>query len=449
MGPITSFRDIPRILIRRIWVVTLILVIGLPAVVVYALSQPRVYESTAAVQIEAAQVVERLTSQTGTPFNTINPTSELELIEQQLMSRDTIQAIVDEFGLFAGLPTRGERVGRTRDAVEITALIDPEQAWRSDVHPSGLIITVRLDDADTAAAVANAFMERVLEEARERTSGRTERTLEFLVSEENRLTGEIEALEAEYSQFRQDNAEALPAAISTQRTQLARLEESRITIEEQLIELESDSDRLLAETLERQRALLNQRLTLVNETIADIEATIASAPEVERQISVYDRRLEQLQGELAVITERRAQAAMNQLLESRNQAERFEVLETAIPAEYPVSASRKKLALAGGVLVVMLALAAALALEILDGRLRSPRQLERELGVEPVIAIPNLRNQGQKRRGRLIWIAALTTAVLAIAGLVRGLFFAVADRAPRLSRQEALPSVVLRRTNGG
>ena len=51
MGPITSIWDIPRILIRRIWVVLLILVVGFPAVVLYALSQPRVYEATAVVQI--------------------------------------------------------------------------------------------------------------------------------------------------------------------------------------------------------------------------------------------------------------------------------------------------------------------------------------------------------------------------------------------------------------
>ena len=126
--------------------------------------------------------------------------------------------------------------------------------------------------------MANAFLDRVLAAGRERTSGRTARTLDFLVSEEERLTAEIEALEAELSQFRQDNSDALPDAIASQRTQLTRLEDSRITIEEQLIELESDSDRMLAETLERQRALLGQRLDLTDEAIAEIEATWPPRP---------------------------------------------------------------------------------------------------------------------------------------------------------------------------
>ena len=276
MGPITSIWDIPRILIRRIWVVLLILVVGFPAVVLYALSQPRVYEATAVVQIEAAQVVERLTIQTGggASGGTLNPNSELELIEQQLMSRDHVLSVIDEFGLFAEIPSITERVALMRRSVQIIELIDPEQAWRPDVQPSGLVITVRLADPDIAAAIANRFLDRVLAEAQERTSGRTARTLEFLESEEARLTTEIEEMEFAYAEFRQSNAGALPAAIATQRTQLSRLEESRIDIEEQIIELESESGRLLAEARLRQQELLNQRLQLVTEAIDEIETIL-------------------------------------------------------------------------------------------------------------------------------------------------------------------------------
>lgn len=448
MGPISSIWDIPRILLRRMWVITLILVVGIPGVLLYALSQPRVYEATAVVQIEAAQVVERLTSQTGggAASGTLNPNSELELIEQQLMSRDHVMSILDQFGLFEGIPSVTERVALLRRAVQIVELIDPEQAWRPDVQPSGLVITVRLSDPDIAAAIANTFLDRVLEEAQERTSGRTARTLEFLEVEEARLTGEIEEMEFAYSEFRQANSGALPAAIASQRTQLSRLEESRIDIEEQIIELESESGRLLAEARLRQQELLNQRLDLVTDAIAEIEAVLATAPEVERQTHVFERQLDQLQDELGVITERRAQAAMNQLLETRNQAERFEVLETAISPEYPVSTSRKKLAMAGGMLVVFLAVAAALALEILDGRLRSARQFERELGVQPVVVIPNLRSQRQVRRGRVVWIGVFTAMAVGIVGLARGWWRGISDRLPGQQARGQQLAVVMRRT---
>ena len=443
MGPITSLRDIPRILRRQWRVVALILLIGLPLALNYALSQPRVYEATAVIQIEAAQVVERLTNLSGGTTSTINPDSELDLIEQQLMSRDNVVTVLDQFDLWADNHSMTERVALLRQAVSIVKLIDPEQAWRPEVHPSGLVITVRLDDPQIAADVANVFLDRVLAEAVERTSGRTARTLEFLVSEETRLGTEVDALEHEYSLFQQENADSLPAAIATQRTQLAGLIEARIAIEEQIIELENAAGQLLEEARERQADLLNQRLNLVAAAIDDLQTAIAAAPEVQRQINAYEREITQLQGELEVITVGRAEAAMNQLLDSRNQAERFEVLETAIAPEFAVSASRRKIALAGGVLVALLALGTALAIEILDGRLRNPAQLERELGVTPVIAIPNLRSQRQVRGGRLMWIGGIVAAVVVIAGLARGLWRVIAQNMPAM--QTRLAEVRLRR----
>ena len=443
MGPITSLRDIPRILRRQWRVVALILLIGLPLALNYALSQPRVYEATAVIQIEAAQVVERLTNLSGGTTSTINPDSELDLIEQQLMSRDNVVTVLDQFDLWADNHSMTERVALLRQAVSIVNLIDPEQAWRPEVHPSGLVITVRLDDPQIAADVANVFLDRVLAEAVERTSGRTARTLEFLVSEETRLGTEVDALEHEYSLFQQENADSLPAAIATQRTQLAGLIEARIAIEEQIIELENAAGQLLEEARERQADLLNQRLNLVAAAIDDLQTAIAAAPEVQRQINAYEREITQLQGELEVITVGRAEAAMNQLLDSRNQAERFEVLETAIAPEFAVSASRRKIALAGGVLVALLALGTALAIEILDGRLRNPAQLERELGVTPVIAIPNLRSQRQVRGGRLMWIGGIVAAVVVIAGLARGLWRVIAQNMPAM--QTRLAEVRLRR----
>jgi len=409
----------------------------------YALSQPRVYEATAVIQIEAAQVVERLTNQSGGTTSTINPDSELDLIEQQLMSRDNIVTVLDRFDLWADDHSMTERVALLRQAVSIIKLIDPEQAWRPEVHPSGLVITVRLGDPDIAADVANEFLDRVLAEAVERTSGRTARTLEFLVSEETRLGTEIDALEYEYSRFQQENAGSLPAAIATQRTQRASLIEARIAIEQQIIELENATGQLLAEAQARQSDLLNQRLALVAAAIDELETAIAAAPEVQRQINAYEREITQLQGELEVITASRAEAAMNQLLDSRNQAERFEVLETAIAPEFAVSASRRKIALAGGVVVVLLALGTALAIEILDGRLRSPAQMERELGVTPVIAIPNLRSRRQVQRGRLMWIGGIVAVVVVIAGLVRGLWRVIAQNLPAM--QTRLAEVRLRR----
>ncbi len=428
MGPITSLSDIPRVLKRRIWIILLVLMIGMPLAYFHALNQPRVYEAVAVIQIEAPQVMQQVTSTTGATTGPLDTDNELDLIEQQLMSRDHIISVLESYDLFLGAGSITERVSLMRGAVEIVELIDAANAWRSDVHPSGLVIMVRLDDPVMAANVANMFLEQVLAEAQERTSGRTARTLEFLVAEETRLSDQIAELEFEFSAFQQENAGSLPAAIATQRTQLAGLQESRIEIEQQIVELQISSGQILAEALQRQSQLLTQRLDLVNGAIAEINVAVAAGPEIERQIGGYERQLTQLQDELGVITTRRAEAAMNQLLETRNQAERFEVLETAIPPEFSISASRRKIAFAGGFVVLFLALSAAVGLEMIDGRIRTPGQLEKELGVLPVIAIPNLQSNTMRRRGRLIWISGLVAAIVAGAVYLRHMSVALTER---------------------
>ncbi len=58
------------------------------------------------------------------------------------------------------------------------------------------------------------------------------------------------------------------------------------------------------------------------------------------------RALGQLEDELTVLTSQRTEAGMQRTLALQNQTERYEVLERAIPPEFPVSASRRKIAMA-------------------------------------------------------------------------------------------------------
>lgn len=82
---------------------------------------------------------------------------------------------------------------------------------------------------------------------------------------------------------------------------------------------------------------------------------------------------------------------MTQLLESRDQSVRFEVLEQAIPPEMPSGTSRDKLALAGFIVSLLGALGVAVGLEWISPYIRTSAQMERALGLRPVVVIPDLR----------------------------------------------------------
>lgn len=432
MSQLTSPRYLIRMLWRRLPVILLVLMVGLPASIWFALQQPRLFEATAVIQIEAPQVAEQLT---GAAQMTTSADSQLDLIQQKLMSRDNLATIAERFGLFQ-TESVSLQVGFLREAVTIVKLIDQSQTWRPDVQPSGLAITVRLGDSEQAAAVANEFVREILEEAQARSEGRAARTLDFFVSEEARVSAEILAVEARLAEFKRVNSAALPEGLSAQRDRLTRLVESQIDLDQQLIELQTSSDRLRDDELARQTDLLQQQRGLITQNISEIEAALSGAPEVERQLNALDRELEQLNAEFVVITSRRTEAAMTQLLESQDQAERFTILETAVPPEIPVSASRKKLAMAGGIVSLIVALGLALSLETLNTSIRTADQLEAQLGVRPVIVVPNLRTRKRGLRRGGGWVFALMgLAALAVAA-VQGRLKGVLDLLP-LPRQLA------------
>ena len=415
MGHLVSPRALLRVIWRRMLVILLIVAIGFPLSVWFALSRPKLFEATAVIQIEAPEVAEQLAGQA----MLVNSNAQLDLIQQKLMSRDNMIAVIDRFGLFEGDMPLTEKVFLLRESVTIIELVDPTQSWRPDVQASGLVITVRLDDAQKAADVANDFLDSILSEAQARSEGRAARTLDFFVAEEARVSTEISQIEAIIAEFKQVNIDSLPDNIASQRERLTRLTDSRIALDQQLIELQTQSDRLREDELQRQIALLEQQRSLIGENIARIEASIAAAPVIERRLSALNRQLEQLGTEYELVTQRRTEAAMTQLLEEQDQAERFEVLETAIPPEYPVSASRRKIAMAGGAATVVIAFVAAILLELSSGKIRTAAQLERQLGVRPVIIIPNLTTREARRKKWIALVAALIALVGVIWALVR------------------------------
>ncbi|EYD72070.1 hypothetical protein [Limimaricola hongkongensis] len=394
MEYLATLRDLRGALRRQAWVIAFVCALGIPFVLWFALTRPPAYEATAVIQIETPLV------DSGREAASAADT-QLDLIEQQVMARATVLGLAERFGLFPDLAAN-ERLAQTRDAIEITKLVDPALAWRPETVPSGLSITVELGEARLAADVANAVLNEIVSVAQNRREGRAARTLEFYESEEARLGKRLAALEADFARFQEANFDALPGSLPAQRDQLSRLVAQRIDIEQQIIAFETGSDRLREEEVTRRRALLEQQRRLITDNIARIEAALAAAPETERRYNDFIRRRDQLQQALSAVTGRRAEAAMAQLLESRDETTRFEILEEAVAPDYASSSSRRKLAMAGGVGVLLAALGMALSLEAVNPQIRSAAQLERALGVRPVVVIPELDRRQARRHARRV-----------------------------------------------
>ncbi|MET4129020.1 Wzz/FepE/Etk N-terminal domain-containing protein [Roseovarius sp. MBR-6] len=427
MSSITSVSGILRLLRRRLWLILVVTLVGCVLSVAFALSRPHVFQATAVIQIETPQVDPSTSAQ----LVATDARLRLQLIEQRLMARDHVIAMIEKHGLFANNPDwpLDEKVFRLRSSARIEPITVGVPGYAPQAAtPSGLRVTVALDNPDKAAAVANDFVAAVLAQNRERRLASVRETLSFFTTEEARVNSDIAALEARIVEFKRANAEALPEAIASQRLELASLRETLLSIQREIVTLETQISRQRQEVFARQVEQLSEQRDLVTARMTEIEQAIAAAPRVERELGALDRDLTQLQDQLGTITRARVEAEMASVLENRQQQERFEVLETAVPPVTPISASRKKLAAAGGVASLLLAVGLALALEILNPKLRTATQMQDELDIIPVVTIPVVRLR-HERRARALRIAATVIAALLVLPLLVRL---VQDRLPAL-----------------
>lgn len=419
MDQIRTFGEFIGVIRRRFFLMAIITGLGTFLAIVYALKQPSLYETHAALQIESAAVASQGVGQNGLNNGAAH---RLTLIEQRLMARDSLVRVVEKLELFSDAPIPlNEKVDGLRSSVEIVQIKDGAQAWQPNITPSGMLITVRFGDPVIAAKIANEFLGSVLEENRKRKEERSEGALAFFNSEEERIGADILKVEEEIAVFKSANSDALPTSMASQRDQLGTLRETELEIEREIIAISSNTSRQRQSVVDQQVARLEEQRNLIIQRIARTEAVISAGPEVERELGALSRRLRQLQDQYSVITTGRAEAEMGQLLETADQSERFVVLETALVPEYAVSPSRKKLAMLGFLGSGFLACLAALGLEMRNPAIRTSAQLERQLGLQPVVAIPYVRTTWQQRRRKLAWIAGLLAFALSIPVFLRSL----------------------------
>lgn len=427
MGNIQSLADILAMIRRRMLPMLAVVLLGSLATLFVALRMPHVYETAAVLQVE----LPRVAAETATGDAVSRSSQRLQLLEQELTSRDSMLAMIAAHGLFVDLPlTPTEKVVALRRSIRIETVRAGQNPFGGDQPVSAMLIVVQLATARQAADVANDLAARVLDLTAEKQSERVRETLEFYAAEEQRLGLAIAGLEAEITGFKNANVDALPEGMQGRREELGRLDATLRDLDLQVLDLRQELAGLTARgsprtieqrqiaVLEGQVAGLETQRQAALARRAETEAAINRAPMVETQLGTFARRLQQLQDQYSVITRRRAEAETSQRLDSERQTERFELLEAALPPDYPLASGRRKVMVFGVFGSVMLALGLALALELRNPVLRSARQMERALDLRPVIALPILPTPRSRRRG---WLRRLALAGMAAAAAAAAL----------------------------
>ncbi|PVH28338.1 Wzz/FepE/Etk N-terminal domain-containing protein [Pararhodobacter oceanensis] len=425
MGPIQNLQELTSWLRRRWRLLALATLLGAVAGLVMAMQTERVYSASAVIQV--INPVIDVTPESGARNGAPDITRRVQMIEQRLMSREALLDLAARLNLFEGLPISPvEQVALMRQSFSISAIAAAQQGFSRDGSLSALVVRASHEEAETAAAVANDLAGALLRESISDRQSEAEQALQFFRAEEARLEARIATLEDQIAEFRSENEGFLPAAITQRREERGRLTDTLLSLQQQISarrnELngqDSGSRRAVTQRrvaqLTEEIAQLNQQAEVVNARINEIQEVLEAAPAIEQQLIAMNRRMEQFQAQLTGASERRREAELSARIEVDQQSERFELLEAALVPEYPISRSRKKVALMGLAGGVMLGVFLAYLLEFLHPVMRTAARVERELQLRPVISIPYTMPGHERRRRQMIW--GFGTVLLVAGGL--------------------------------
>jgi uncharacterized protein involved in exopolysaccharide biosynthesis len=396
MGPIQTVEDLINLLRRRGVMMALIITLAASATLAHVLMRPEVYEAIAVIQVQSPSVG-------GEESQSSNQIARLlQTTEQQLTTRESLLEMIERHNLFSDTEGMNDdnKIYAMRTAVTFQSIATAsQQAFGTPTSVSALTITVRLDEAEQAARVANDFAQNVLDRSIASQASRARDAATFFQTEEERISRQISALEDEIERFKAANPVVDEGTIAGERAtidaEIRAVNQEILAAQAELASLREkerlrETDRRRIIDLEaRETVLKTQRAALEGQRQSLVDR-VARTPEIERQLGAYARNLEQLQSQFQSVSERKVDAETTLRLEQENHADRFSLLERAVVPEYPVGGGRKKLLFAGTMAGIIAAFGLALLLETMNPVIRTSGQMYRQLGIRPVITLPEL-----------------------------------------------------------
>ncbi len=235
------------------------------------------------------------------------------------------------------------------------------------------------------------------------------------------LSPEEQELEGLQSQLRQQRTiySATSPQVRILETRIAALED--LVAEQRTARAVPDADgnaTAPASELEVELAPIDARLefigqdkALIEQTLAELDASVAATPTNEMTLSSLERGLANLTSQYQAAVANLGQASIGERIEVLSKGERFSLIEPPTEPGSPASPNRVLIASAGVVGGVGLGLGFVMLLELLNRSIRRPVEIADRIGAQPFATIPYIRTRREKRWKR----GVITTTLLVIA----------------------------------
>ncbi|MGY4304037.1 uncharacterized protein involved in exopolysaccharide biosynthesis [Bradyrhizobium sp. USDA 4369] len=378
---------------RRFLYLLLPLIVIVSAGAGVALVWPPTYLSEGKILVQSQLIPTELVR----PTVTSAAQERIQVIEQRLMTRDNLIAIVDKFQLFQAqrnLMSPTQLVDLMKAKTSITIINQTLSFSRRTENPT-IVFTVGYEDSNPnlAAGVANELVTRILnEDIRDRTS-RASDTTKFLGREVERLQAESAALESKIAQAKETQGTPSAGAIDP----LAQMRAEYA----QKSAIYSDKHPMM-KALKRQIEAAEKSLAPSNSNGVNLDA-------LQSQREAIQKNLENASAKYAA-------AQLGEALEKNQQSEKFEVLEQPAVPQEPIRPNRRKILSLSLLLGLGVGGGLTLLLEMLDKTIRRTADIYGLFDSHFVVALPYIVTKGEvlrsKRRTRLLIAAGVGFVVL-------------------------------------
>jgi protein tyrosine kinase modulator len=366
---------------------------------------PPTYLSEGKILVESQQIPTDLVR----PTVTATARERLQVIEQRVMTRDNVLAIMDKYQIFADrrdVLSRTELLDLMRENIRIKS-VDVDQL-RARENRTTIALTVGFTNRrpDIATKVANDLI-----------------TLFLNAREVQRLETELGSVENKISELkRQQRSAPLPeGGVAAQNPQLAVL----ATLKAEL----AGKSAIYAKSHPEIKRLKGQieaiEKTNLSAPPSEPARTAGLGPQVDPAVlDALDALITQrksIQDNLDEAAKKFSAARLGENLERDQFSERLEVLEQAIMPQKPIKPDRPKLLALAFVAAVMAGFAGVFAVETFDRTIRGSRDLLKIIDGNLLVAIPYISTRAELRRKKskvaLITIISMVVVLGALAGV--------------------------------
>jgi hypothetical protein len=384
---------------------------------VVAIQRP-IYRAAGEILVEAPEI----------PPDLVHPTitevanQRVQVIQQRIMARDNLMAVVNKYNLFPrerSWMSGTELLDLIRSRMEIKPVALDAETSASGSPTIAFTLSFDYEDPYAAARVADEFLTSILsEDATTRTNNAAE-TTKFLERDVKRLEGEHDAVVAQIAAAKQRPPDQVQAKSDETTVQMKDLADAETDLT-QASAIYSDEHPLI-KNLKKKIAALKHAIAAQPQPGSAADQTSSS----DVNLLVLTRQEADLGRNLDEANRKLNTARLGESMEQGQEGERLQVIEQPSVPTKPVRPQRLKWYAVAFALAAMMGAACVVAAEMLDRSIRGSRELAGVIDRHLIVTIPYLLTPGEQYRKRrnLILLCATIVAILAAAiavAVIRG-----------------------------